>query len=918
MEKFLLRCSLIAIHLILIFATVGFAQVPTEQDCLGAIPVCQDIYVQEDTYLGVGNYANEVYNNPGDCTQDCPGSCLDGEQNSVWYVFTVQQSGQLRLIIDPFYDDDDYDWAVYDISLFRCDQIYSNYTQMQKSCNAWGSSTFNGNTGISTQQGGTGNCNHCGDDPSTNKWNADLSVTAGSTYVLIIENWGTNPDGGYTLDFSSSTAVIYDNVRPNLSDVLEEEISCGVDYIIVDFSENVQCSSVQASDFLVDGPGGPYNVVDVHGEACDLGGDYESRYTLTLDRPINSDGDYSVQLIPMNFVYDACNNFALGNTIVFNVSLGAPQLITNQMVITPATCGIPNGSITGLSVVGSNPPFSYEWTDNNGTTVGTSIDLVDVLGGDYFLTITDENTCVTVEGPYTIPEVGGPVIIESSMLIDAALWGVPNGSITGLQIEGTGPFTYTWTDEDANIVGTELDLLNVYTGYYNLLVVDVNQCDTLGGPYFVPQEGGPLSAEATADPDQICFGFSTILHAVGNGGSGVYTYTWSSDPEGFNSTMQDPVVEPEVTTTYFVEIDDGYNVMTASVTVTVFSLPIAIAGNDTIIPHGWSITLNGNVSNGTGPYIWFWSPDSLFINPTSQNASTVSLIEPQLFWLTVRDLSTGCMSEESYVSVSINGGPLQVSAASTDPNICSGDSTRLYALPGGGNFPNYQYTWYRVVGSTNIFMSNDSVITIYPPASQTYKIEVFDGQITASDTININIMPSPQFAINDIPDDSLIMACPYDTVKLYPSITKPGWTYLWSNGATTPEINVGTTGIGFDSKKYNLKIFSEEGCEGEDSVTVVFDFSHCFGVDEYDDLSTLNIYPNPTTGLITIEIEDIEDYREIIIFDSQGRQIAVEPLKEAGKGSWKKTIDLSKYSRGVFMIKAVNERYIQMRKIVVR
>ena len=62
--------------------------VPNNQDCLGAIPVCQGIYVQNNSYIGTGNIPNEI--NPGN-------SCLlSGEKNDVWYVFTVQTSGILN------------------------------------------------------------------------------------------------------------------------------------------------------------------------------------------------------------------------------------------------------------------------------------------------------------------------------------------------------------------------------------------------------------------------------------------------------------------------------------------------------------------------------------------------------------------------------------------------------------------------------------------------------------------------------------------------------------------------------------------------------------------------------------------------------------------------------------------------------
>ena len=181
--------------------SLTYAQVPTVQDCLGAIPICQDVYEELNSYSGSGNYPNEIYNPTGDCTLDCPGSCLDGEQNSVWYIITVQHDGNLRFTLDPA-GNDDYDWAVYDLTEFQCSDIRYNYSQMQKSCNAYGGPPDD-STGISTANGGTTDCNHCGSGGSS-LWNMDLFVTKGRTYVLVVENWSGTNDGFMPARFSST------------------------------------------------------------------------------------------------------------------------------------------------------------------------------------------------------------------------------------------------------------------------------------------------------------------------------------------------------------------------------------------------------------------------------------------------------------------------------------------------------------------------------------------------------------------------------------------------------------------------------------------------------------------------------------------------------------------------------------------
>ena len=64
-----------------------FSQVHTVQDCLGAIPICQNIYSTTTSYSGTGNYPNEIN------TTACPASCLmSGNKNDVHigvYIYKI-------------------------------------------------------------------------------------------------------------------------------------------------------------------------------------------------------------------------------------------------------------------------------------------------------------------------------------------------------------------------------------------------------------------------------------------------------------------------------------------------------------------------------------------------------------------------------------------------------------------------------------------------------------------------------------------------------------------------------------------------------------------------------------------------------------------------------------------------------------
>ncbi|MCE2773595.1 MAG: hypothetical protein LW750_09185, partial [Bacteroidetes bacterium] len=188
---------LILLFLPMWIVTGLFAQTPTNQDCLAAIPICQNVYSTQQSYSGTGNYPNEINSNI---------SCLGtGELNSVWYTFTVQQSGNLNFTITPNNSADDYDWAVYNLTNATCAQIFTN-PALQVSCNYSATPGNTGPTGASTQtsQGAAGT-----------PFNAQIPVQQGQTYVINISNFSST-QFGYTINFGASSAVIFDQIPPQI------------------------------------------------------------------------------------------------------------------------------------------------------------------------------------------------------------------------------------------------------------------------------------------------------------------------------------------------------------------------------------------------------------------------------------------------------------------------------------------------------------------------------------------------------------------------------------------------------------------------------------------------------------------------------------------------------------------------------
>jgi hypothetical protein len=107
-----------------------------------------------------------------------------------------------------------------------------------------------------------------------------------------------------------------------------------------------------------------------------------------------------------------------------------------------------------------------------------------------------------------------------------------------------------------------------------------------------------FSSYAAATPAKICSGDSARLSSVAYGGSGNYTYSWTSLPAGFTSTSKDPKVVPSDTTRYIVAVSDGNQTHHDTTQVSVVFPPVVFAGNDTTVcSYVGSIELHGKASN---------------------------------------------------------------------------------------------------------------------------------------------------------------------------------------------------------------------------------------------------------------------------------------------------------------------------------
>ncbi len=498
---------------------------------------------------------------------------------------------------------------------------------------------------------------------------------------------------------------------------------------------------------------------------------------------------------------------------------------------------------------------------------------------------------------------------------------VPYGTSTQLSGQatgGSGTYQFHWEPAnllvDPNIAQPTTVLLSATTTFTLTVTDDSGGCQGTSTMQ-VTITGGPLAINPVASPSEICFGESTQLNANAGGGSGNYTYNWTSNPAGFNSDLPEPTVIPDQTTTYNLSVNDGFSTSNSSVVVTVDQLPIANAGTDVPIPYGTTATLHGSATGGSGNYEYHWEPAVSLNNPYVANPTTHNLYQTTQFELTITDQETGCVSAKDFVTVNLTGGPLGVSLLTQKDSICEGESTILNAIGSGGNEPDYIYYWLFNNDTLKIDTAATSSMSVSPSMAGVYQyiVKIYDHFNPYYDTLNVTVMQSPEFQITGGPT---IIACPYDSVTLVPDQFYSSAGYLWSNGSEAPSIKVGTTGIGFDSKSYTLSVTTAYGCEQNSVVTVVFDFSSCSGISENDPLNKIHVYPNPTSGNINIDMKDYRGEVNVGLTDMFGRNLIERKIKSS-VGNDMLSLDLSSYPSGMYFLSLKgNKGRIRTEKIV--
>ena len=276
---------------------------------------------------------------------------------------------------------------------------------------------------------------------------------------------------------------------------------------------------------------------------------------------------------------------------------------------------------------------------------------------------------------------------------------------------------------DSTMVTLTFDNTNMETGTYttdlNFKISDLNNTSKR---VHVIMNVTDLEVAATASDSAVCENSEVQLFTNITGGSGNFTFLWHSIPEGFSSTEQNPILNPDETRDYIVEVNDGVVSVFDTTTVVVFSKPSVYIGDDAIICGEGSIELDAG--NEGADYLWSTGDTSQKV--TVQEAAGSG---PTTVWVAVTN-ENGCTNSDTAV---INFAAIPVVDLGADTAFCGQDGTAI-TLDAGNE--GSSYSWSTGDDGQTITVNKDN----FDYGSHTISVDVVtaDG-CTSSDTVTVNL-----------------------------------------------------------------------------------------------------------------------------------------------------------------------------------
>ncbi|MEO8151221.1 MAG: gliding motility-associated C-terminal domain-containing protein [Bacteroidia bacterium] len=465
-------------------------------------------------------------------------------------------------------------------------------------------------------------------------------------------------------------------------------------------------------------------------------------------------------------------------TQVSGISISQPgaAVTANASTTSNVSCYGGNNGDINLNVNGGTLPYAFQW--NNGATLQS---LNNLPSGTYTATVTDAKGCTAQVAGIVITQPGASLTANPSSTTNVSCYGGNNGNINLSVNGGTAPYYFQWTNG-----ATTQNLSNIISGTYTVSITDANGCTTLVSGIAINQPGASLSANPSSTTNVNCFGGSNgNINLTVNGGTTPYSYLWNN-----GTTTQN--LSNLSSGTYTVTVSDAKGCTIQVAAISISQPPSALSGN-VVTTQNVNCNSGGNgsvaltASGGTAPYTCLWSTGA-----TTQN---ISGLYSGTYVVTVTD-AKGCTVSALGVVSQPTGALSSTINVSQNVNCFGGNNGSIVLGVNGGTSP-YSYTWSNGATTQNLNNLNAGV----------YSVTITD----ANGCINVTstIVGQPTAALSGNASSTTNVSCfggNNGNISLSVNGGTAPYSYQWSNGATTQNLN------NLSSGTYTVTVTDTKGC----------------------------------------------------------------------------------------------------------
>ena len=723
------------------------------------------------------------------------------------------------------------------------------------------------------------------------------STFAGGNYLLAFSN-GTAP---FTYNWSTgeTTEYIALTTTGNYCVTITDATSC-----VVQLCEFIEVSTTSCSVEVADTiTGGTYSLIAY----------------------ANGSGPYTYNWSNGQNTYYA-NPQSSGTYCVTITDANGCEATDCMEAILPNSCSvdvypIQNGACLQANAQGI-APFTYLWSDGSmGTSYCTNIQGIDSV----CVVVTDANGC----------ESTACGVLDNSGTTNCNVNVYPSFSSNGVELisntTGVAPYTYNWSNGQ-----TTSSISPSSTGTFQVTITDAFGCVssnsyTLNCTTTSPNNGITVVIEY----DTTTTG-NTTFTAYAAGGYGNYSYLWSTGET--TPIINAPLGQISVT------ITDGLG---CSVTESVYTCaePQLVLDNDEI--HVW-------INGGTGPYSYSWS--------TGQTTEILTVLTGGVYCVTVTDangcIAEGCLTVELFNDI-YGSLMLNQNTTSTTPyeaivylieydevdetltavdsaiftstldslnsiqfyfqNVPDGDYlVKAALLQGSQGYTEYLPTYYG-----DVLFWNDATYVSIPQSSLNFlPIEMVQGInpggpgfIGGLVSEGANLQASGSVETRDegdpISNVSILLLTENDEPVTHIMTDENGEfefpTLDWGTYKVYAEM------IGKEQGEKELTISPDSPSA---NVQFIVNESFVTKTDELWNGGTLNVFPNPTKSLMTVEV-DLKNKSniQINVVNLLGKTM-ITKNENMGVGMNTLSLDLSQLSSGVYFLNLTDGLGMVTRRIV--